>query len=77
MSPHRGEGTRRNQRVVEADRVGIETSAAMRNLQRIWSGKGRRQAGGLIEFRPQKSGLEVVWNGRKQSEMGLIAVCPA
>lgn len=56
--------------MVEADRVGMETSAAMRNLQRIWSGEGEDdRRGGLMEFRPQKSELKVVWNGRKQSEL--------
>jgi hypothetical protein len=40
----------------------------MRNLRRIWSGEGRRTIGALMEFRPQKSELKVVWNGRKQSE---------
>jgi hypothetical protein len=43
--------------------------AAMRNLRRIRSGEGRRTIGTLMEFRPQKSELKVVWNGRKQSEL--------
>ena len=42
--------------MVEADPVEMETSAAMRNLQRIWSGEG------------EDDDRRIQWNGRKQSE---------